>query len=99
FPSLFEHATDGYTKTFNGTSSASAIITGVAIALQGIAEANLHSRLNPSQIRAFLSNETYGTASANGRATDKIGVMPDLKKIIRDLLKLHPAEKSKAHSN
>lgn len=96
FPSLFEHATDGYTKTFNGTSSASAIITGVAIALQGIAEANLHSRLSPSQIRAFLSNEMHGTASANGRATDKIGVMPDLKKIIRDLLKLHPAEKSMA---
>jgi hypothetical protein len=96
FPSLCENVTNSYTTTFSGTSSASAIITGVAIALQGIAEANLHCRLSPSQVRAFLSNEAYGTASANGKATDKIGVMPDLKKIIRDLLKLHLAEKSTA---
>ncbi len=99
FPNSSENVTTGYTTTFSGTSSASAIITGAAIALQSIAEVHLQCRLNPSQIRALLSNEMYGTASANGRATDKIGVMPDLKKIIRDLLKLHPAEKSKTHSN
>ncbi len=106
FPSLSENTTNSYTTTFCGTSSASAIITGVAIALQGIAEANLHCRLSPSQVRAFFSDEAHGTPSANGRAIDKIGVMPDLKKIIRDLLKLHPAKnkvrlsgKSKACSN
>jgi hypothetical protein len=33
-------------------------------------------------MRHVLSSDQHGTASANGRTRDKIGVMPDLKKII-----------------
>jgi hypothetical protein len=71
-----------YTTGFNGTSSASAIIAGVAIAVQSIYETRYDMRLSPSQMRRILSSDRYGTVSANGRAKDKIGVMPDLKKII-----------------
>jgi len=70
------------TKPFTGTSCASAIIAGVAIAIQSIYETRYNTRVSPSQIRKLLSNDKFGTASANGGAKDKIGVMPDLKKII-----------------
>jgi hypothetical protein len=75
-------ASNPYTTGFTGTSSASAIIAGVAIAVQSIAETRYNMRLSPSQMRHILSSDRYGTASVNGRARDKIGVMPDLKKII-----------------
>jgi len=71
-----------YATNFTGTSSAAAIIAGVAIAVQSIYETKFSMRVNPSQMRHILSSDEYGTASANGRARDKIGVMPDLKKII-----------------
>ena len=71
-----------YTRGFSGTSSASAIIAGVAIAVQSISETRYNMRLSPSQMRNILSSDQYGTASVNGRTRDKIGVMPDLKKII-----------------
>jgi hypothetical protein len=71
-----------YATDFNGTSSASAIIAGVALAVQSISEIKHNIRLSPAQMRYILSSNRYGTASANGRAKDKIGVMPDLKKVI-----------------
>jgi len=79
FPGTVIHR---YTRGFSGTSSASAIIAGVAIAVQSISETRYNMRLGPSQMRNILSSDQYGTASVNGRARDKIGVMPDLKKII-----------------
>jgi len=75
-------AINTYEKDFTGTSSASAIVAGVAIAVQSISETKYNIRLSPSQMRHILSSDQYGTASANGRTRDKIGVMPDLKKII-----------------
>lgn len=66
---------------FGGTSGASAIIAGAAIATQGMSQANNGSTLNPAALRALLSLDIYGTPSANGLATDRIGMMPDLKKI------------------
>lgn len=71
-----------YTGKFGGTSSATAIIAGAAISVQSIKEANHHSRFDPVQMRQILSDEALGTRSAHGREVDKIGVMPDLKKII-----------------
>jgi hypothetical protein len=71
-----------YITDFNGTSSASAIIAGVVIAVQSISEMKYHIRLSPGQMRHLVSNDHYGTASANGRNRDKIGVMPDLERII-----------------
>ena len=74
-------STNGYTSGFDGTSSASAIIAGAALVVQGIAEANLKFRFSALQMRALLSNPATGTASSNP-ASDRIGVMPDLQAII-----------------
>lgn len=82
-------ATTLYTGTFSGTSSASPIVTGAALAVQGIAEANFGSRLAPGPLRALLSNPTFGTPSANP-AADRIGVMPDLRRIVLDHFGLPP---------
>jgi len=81
-PKSSNGAIDFYTREFCGTSSAAAIIAGVAISAQSIMEANYNLRLSPAEMREILSSELYGTPSANGRSIDKIGVMPDLKKII-----------------
>ena len=75
-----------YSKNFCGTSSASAIITGCAIAVQSVSEANHNFRFTPGQMRDLLSMDIYGTPSANGHSKDKIGVMPDLKRIIDNAL-------------
>jgi len=82
FPDSSNGAVNFYTKEFCGTSSAAAIIAGVAVSLQSIMEANHNLRLGPAEMRKILSNELYGTPSQSGRMIDKIGVMPDLKKII-----------------
>jgi serine protease len=82
-------ATNQYTTTFNGTSSASPIVTGAALAVQGLAQSGLGARFAPWQLRALLSDPTTGTASANP-AVDRIGVMPNLRTIIDDVLNLAP---------
>jgi hypothetical protein len=79
-----------YATGFTGTSSAAAIIAGVAIAVQSISETKYNIRFSPSQMRHILSSDQYGTTSVNGRARDKIGVMPDLKKIIDNCLHVPP---------
>ena len=86
YPSSSGDAKNRYTGKFGGTSGASAIIAGAALAVQSISEANLGYRLSPQQMRRVLSHELYSTSSANGHATDKTGRMPDLKKIITDYL-------------
>jgi hypothetical protein len=74
-----------YTSTFGGTSSASPIIAGAALAVQGILEASGGYRLSPVQMRDVLSATATGTASATP-ATDLIGVMPDLRAVITTTL-------------
>jgi len=74
-----------YTTTFNGTSSASPIITGAALAVQGVVTAAGGPPLSPRQLRDVLSNPATGTAS-NNPATDEIGVMPNLRAIIENFL-------------
>jgi hypothetical protein len=56
------------------------MIAGAALAVLGLAAAKGTS-LTPFQVRAILSDANLSTASVNGSA-DKIGVMPDLRKII-----------------
>jgi serine protease len=75
-----------YTGTFDGTSAASPIVTGAAMIVQGLAKSignqidpSFEFKLSPLQMRRILT--TDGTASSNP-TTDKIGVMPDLKRII-----------------
>ena len=72
-----------YTTSFGGTSGAAAVIAGVALSIQGMAQANLGYRFGPWQMRALLADIANGTSSANP-AADKIGVMPDLCKIIQN---------------
>lgn len=76
-----------YTSTFSGTSSASPIITGAALAVQGVVAAAGGAPLSPLQVRALLSDPATGTPSNNPGA-DEIGVMPDLRAIIEDRLDL-----------
>ena len=68
-----------YTGSFNGTSSASPIVSGAAVVSQGLAQAGLGYRFSPRELRNILTSN--GTASANP-TIDKIGVMPDLRAII-----------------
>jgi hypothetical protein len=84
---LFDTSTTTYTSAFNGTSSASPIIAGAALDVQGIASQSpsIGFRFSPRQLREILSDPASGTASA-APATDRIGVMPDLKKIIDNVL-------------
>lgn len=82
-------ATNLYTTSFNGTSSAGPMIAGAALLVQSMAQTNLGYRFSPYQIRAILSDPANGTASINP-PNDRIGVMPDLCKIINNALYLTP---------
>ena len=95
FPHSSGPSTDSYSEDFSGTSSASAIIAGAVIAVQGIVDANFGFRISPIQMRNILSNKINGTNSANGHRVDKIGVMPDLKKIIDHALNSLPLPRKK----
>jgi hypothetical protein len=73
----------GYLAPFAGTSSAAAIIAGAALVVQGLAQAARGCRLAPAAVRAILSDPANGTAAAAGA---QIGVMPDLKKIVTQVI-------------
>lgn len=78
-----------YTTSFNGTSGASPIITGAALLLQHLSETANGFRFSPRQLRSLLADPATGTDSASP-ATDRIGVMPDLMKIIDTTFGLRP---------
>ncbi|MGE8015340.1 S8 family peptidase [Bacillus mycoides] len=78
-----EFMTNQYTSSFSGTSSASPIIAAAA-SIQGITKTNLGKVYTPSQLRDILSDPSTGTKS-NDPASDKIGVLPDLKAIVSKL--------------
>jgi len=85
FPKSSGIAVNTYTSQFGGTSAAAAIVAGAAIAVQSISEKYTERRLSPQQLRYLLSSELYNTTSENNEK-DKIGVMPDLQKIIDNIL-------------
>jgi len=87
FPSSSLYDPEPYTVKFGGTSSAAAIVAGAVMAIQNIIEVNFNYRLGPKQMRNLLNSNEWGTGSANAEK-DKIGVMPDLKKIIRHMMDL-----------
>lgn len=70
-----------YRDDFSGTSSASAIIAGAALCLQGVYRENKGVPMDPQDVRTALSDETCGTKN-NDVAMYKIGVMPDLPKVV-----------------
>ncbi len=82
YPASSGSLVNTYTNRFNGTSSASAIIAGAVVSIQSMLEAAHHTRFSPGLMREIISNDQFGTPSANGKDADRIGVMPDLKKII-----------------
>lgn len=82
-------ATTLYRTEFGGTSGASPIITGAALVVQGIAQANLGFRFSPRQMRAILRNPVTGTAPSAAETT-LINVMPNLRLIIDNQLNISP---------
>jgi hypothetical protein len=74
-----------YTSGFNGTSSASPIVSGAALIVQGVYKTSMGSPLPPLQMRALLSDPTTGTAQGGG-VPGNIGVMPDLRSIIETIV-------------
>lgn len=77
------------TDLFGGTSAAAAIIAGAALAIQGVAQEKLGSRLAPDELRALLSDPVLNTASGTP-PKDRILVMPDLRQIMDQLLSTLP---------
>jgi hypothetical protein len=70
-----------YTNTFQGTSSASPIVAGAAVSLQGAAKANRAATLSPAELRyRLMSNATWIYQFKN------IGPMPDLRGAFGQLL-------------
>jgi serine protease len=82
-------STTSYCVNFAGTSGASPIITGAALAVQGRAEAQLGFRFSPRQMRTILSDPLTGTPAA-ATETTHIGVMPDLQSIFDTVLNTAP---------
>jgi len=74
---------DADTTNFNGTSSASAMIAGAALVVQGLVRNDPSGGLGylpPMQMRELLRNRDFNTPLKGGE-TEVIGVMPDLQKI------------------
>jgi hypothetical protein len=80
---------DAYPGNFGGTSAAAAIVAGAALLVQGVAQASLGHRLSPGEMRALLSDPDVNTRSAS-YGVDRIGVMPNLKRILQDALQVAP---------
>lgn len=89
-------STTAYTLGFGGTSGASPIITGAALAVQGRAEAQLGIRFSPRQLQAILSDPTQpplpqtGNTLADPAEATQIGVMPNLRHIYDTVLNAAP---------
>ena len=78
-----------YKTNFGGTSGASPIITGAALAVQGRAEAQLGYRFSPRQMRVILSNPSNGTPPS-ATETTQISVMPNLRTIFDSVFNTAP---------
>jgi hypothetical protein len=82
---------NGFRTEINGTSGASAIIAGAAAVVNGIVHAHSDpfnpSRLDSHAMRNVLGSRDRGTASRDP-GNDQIGVMPDLRRIIEEDLRV-----------
>jgi hypothetical protein len=81
-------AADMYTRSFAGTSSASAITAGAVAALQGFARATFGVPLSPAEVRAVL---TQTGSPQSGELESPIGVQPNLRAAIARLRDGEPA--------
>ena len=82
-------ATNYYTSSFSGTSSASPIVAGAAALVQYLHRAGGAGTLGPRALRALLSNPKTGTRQGPN-VGGHVGIMPDLEAIVRDELQLVP---------
>lgn len=74
-----------YTGTFNGTSSATALVAGTAVALQAAHKASTGLVLTPAQMRAVLRATGAPQTDGANPATQQIGPRPDLTAAIQAL--------------
>jgi subtilisin-like proprotein convertase family protein len=72
-----------YTATFGGTSSASALVAGVATALQGAQRGRGAPPLAPTEVRSILAST--GSPQQPGGFSGNIGPRPDLRAAIGSL--------------
>lgn len=79
-PDPGQAAPNRYTKDYSGTSSAAAIVAGAAVLVQSVYKASSLGPLSPPTLRTLL--KATGT---NDAANQKIGTMPDLRKILHDV--------------
>lgn len=88
-----------YTDQFSGTSSATPIVAGALVCVQGARKANGKTPLTPAQLRYLLRQPATGAPQQNGLpnpatgliknpATQRIGSLPDLKTLIAEALLL-----------
>jgi hypothetical protein len=75
------NTTTAYTSGFGGTSGATPIVAGAAVLLQAWGAAYAGARYSPAGVRSMLSLPVLNTPSQTP-STDRIGVMPNLRKII-----------------
>lgn len=76
-----------YTNSFSGTSSASPMVAGAALCVQGAYQAANGVRLSPRQMRQILSDPAHNTLPSAAETT-AMGVMPNLRGIIDNVLGL-----------
>lgn len=69
-----------YTSYFSGTSSASPIISGASMIVQGLMSTSRGRRFSPQELRQIL---TQGGTPSSQPGVDRIGVLPNLKAIIQ----------------
>ena len=82
-----EVAERSYSAFFGGTSGAAPIIAGAAMLVQGIRDRVVGTRLSPLEMRRILADPRTGTPQGRG-VRGRIGVMPDLRRILRHRLGL-----------
>jgi serine protease len=72
-----------YTKTFDGTSAAAAIVAGGALLVQDMSleSSNGRTRLTPTDMRALFAGRVPGTDILAPSGNQKIGLMPNLQAI------------------
>ena len=78
-----------YSAYFGGTSAAAPIIAGAALLVQGMHEFRTGTRLSPWEMRRLLASPSTGTRQGRG-VRGRIGVMPDLRRVLREGLALTP---------
>lgn len=78
-------ARQSYIATFNGTSSATPVVTSAAMLLQAVAYQMFDQPLRPSQIRELLTN-TGRSQTGSDATTARIGPLPNLRAAVEAML-------------